>query len=146
LRSILERPDFELAGVYTRSETKVKRDAGELCGMPLTGIPATSDAGELLAAAPDCVMYALAVPDLEEICRILEAGVNIVTTCSFFRGRYFGVPDAEARIEATAQCGRGSGAISTYRQRRASPSASPDANPPTRRFRADSPCEKNVRV
>ena len=81
------RPDQDLVGVWVHSPDKVGRDAGELAnGIPI-GVKATNDAGALLALEPDCVIYgacgperdAAAVPDYV---RLLEAGVNVITTTS----------------------------------------------------------------
>jgi len=80
LREIIEHPDLTLAGVYVTSAAKAGRDAGELCGLPPTGVTATSDAGEILALGADCVLYMPAACDLDQVCDILASGTNIVTT------------------------------------------------------------------
>ena len=87
IRAIADRPDLELVGVWVHTPEKVGRDAGELAGIAHLGIAATGDADELIALEPDCVVYAAsgpergagAVPDYE---RLLEAGINVVTTTS----------------------------------------------------------------
>ena len=87
IRAIAGRPDLELVGVWVHTPEKVGRDAGELAGMARIGVTATGDADELVRLAPDCVVYAAsgpergagAVPDYE---RLLEAGINVVTTTS----------------------------------------------------------------
>ena len=43
LRCIIRHPDLELVGVYVHSADKVGVDAGELCGLPATGVLATDD-------------------------------------------------------------------------------------------------------
>ena len=80
LREIIEHPDLTLAGVYVTSAAKAGRDAGELCGLPPTGVTATSDADEILALGADCVLYMPAACDLDQVCALLAAGTNIVTT------------------------------------------------------------------
>ena len=80
LRHIIQHPDFTLAGVYVTSAAKAGRDAGELCGLPPTGVTATGDIGEILALGADCVLYMPADCDLDQVCAILAAGANIVTT------------------------------------------------------------------
>jgi 4-hydroxy-tetrahydrodipicolinate reductase len=80
LREIIEHPDLTLAGVYVTSAAKAGRDAGELCGLPPTGVTATCDIGEILALSADCVVYMPASCDLNQVCDILAAGANIVTT------------------------------------------------------------------
>lgn len=42
LRQIIEHPDLELVGVWVSSAAKDGRDAGELCGLPVTGVRATT--------------------------------------------------------------------------------------------------------
>jgi hypothetical protein len=76
---------MELAGVWVHSPDKDGRDAGELVGDGAYGVAATSDADALIAARPDCVVYAASGPERDaaavpEYCRMLEAGVNVVAT------------------------------------------------------------------
>src|SRR3984957_5504577 len=80
LKQVIEHPGLELAGVYVTSAAKAGRDAGDLCGLPSTGVTATSDVDEILALGADCVLYMPAACDLDQVCRILAAGTNIVTT------------------------------------------------------------------
>src|SRR3954454_24053467 len=85
LRCLIKHPDIELVGVWVHSADKVGRDAGELCGLPPTGVLATNDADALLALDADAVCYT-ATADLrpweavEDICRILESGKNVVSS------------------------------------------------------------------
>jgi 4-hydroxy-tetrahydrodipicolinate reductase len=85
LRCILRHPDLELAGLWVHSPDKVGRDAGELAGLEPVGVTATNDVDALLALDADCVSYT-ATADLrpndalEDICRILAAGKNVVST------------------------------------------------------------------
>lgn len=80
LRSVLEHPNLTLSGVYVHSPDKAGRDAGELCGLPATGVTATSDVDEILALGADCVLYMPRACDVDVVCRILATGANIVTT------------------------------------------------------------------
>ena len=85
IAAIVRRPDLELVGVWVHNPDKVKRDAGELSGIEWVGLPATADADELLALAPDCVCYSASgesrpTEAVDDFCRILDAGVNVVTT------------------------------------------------------------------
>jgi 4-hydroxy-tetrahydrodipicolinate reductase len=86
LRALIRHPLLELVGVHAHAAAKVGRDAGELAGVPeRTGILATADAEALLALRPDCVSY-MAVGEtrprdaVADLCRILEAGVDVVST------------------------------------------------------------------
>ena len=71
LRHIIQHPELTLAGVYVTSTAKAGRDAGELCGLPATGVTATGDVGEILALGADCVLYMPADCDLDQVCAIL---------------------------------------------------------------------------
>ena len=83
--AISGRPDLELVGVWVHSPDKVGRDAGELAGIGAIGLLATSDVDDVLALAPDCVCYSASgesrpTEAIDDFCRILEAGINVVTT------------------------------------------------------------------
>jgi len=85
LRGIIDRPDLELVGLYVYGDRKVGRDAGEIARRPATGVLATRDLDELLAAGPQVVMHAprLQVPYSthdEDLLTMLRAGVNVITT------------------------------------------------------------------
>jgi hypothetical protein len=85
IRTIVDRPNLELAGVWVHSPAKDGQDAGELAGIAKLGVRATRDVDALLAADADCVVYvAPAAPRArearEDFCRILESGKSIVTT------------------------------------------------------------------
>ncbi len=85
IAAIVHRPDLELVGVWVHDPDKVRRDAGELSGIERVGLPATADADELLALAPDCVCYSASgesrpAEAVDDFCRILDAGINVVTT------------------------------------------------------------------
>ncbi|HTL86823.1 MAG TPA: hypothetical protein VL856_16685, partial [Acidimicrobiia bacterium] len=85
LRCIIKHPDLELVGLWVHSADKAGRDAGELCGLPPTGVLATNDADALLALAADCVSYT-ATADLRptdaiaDMARIAASGKNIVSS------------------------------------------------------------------
>src|SRR5690349_20828358 len=83
VQAVVSHPDLELVGCYAWSDDKVGRDVGELCGLAPTGVVATNDVESLLASKPDCVVYNPMWADADEMVRILEAGVNIVSTAAF---------------------------------------------------------------
>src|SRR5215470_12596231 len=87
VRAIVAQPDLELVGCYAWSPDKVGKDAGELCGIAPIGVRATNDVGALLSLKPDCVVYNPMWPDTSELVRILESGVNVVSTAAFINGR-----------------------------------------------------------
>src|SRR4030095_10665178 len=103
VRAIASNPALELVGCYAWSADKVGRDIGELCGMAPIGVSATDDLGARLSLKPDCVVYNPMWPNTDEVVRILEAGVNVVSTAAFINGK--GKPDDRERIAAA--CKRG---------------------------------------
>jgi hypothetical protein len=107
VRAIVANPELELVGCYAWGADKAGRDVGELCGMEPLGITATNDIGALLAIEPDCVSYNPKWPDVDELVRILESGVNVVATAAFITGHALG-EDRERIIDA---CARGGSSI-----------------------------------
>ena len=85
VRAVVENAGTELVGVWVHSEDKAGRDAGELVGIGPIGVTATNNADELIALRPDCVVYAAMGPERDaaavaDYVRLLEAGINVVTT------------------------------------------------------------------
>jgi len=85
--AIRRRPDLELVGAWVHSEDKVGKDAGELAGGEPMGVAATNDVDALIALKPDCVVYAASGPERDagavpDYLRLLEAGINVVSTTS----------------------------------------------------------------
>ena len=109
LQAVIEHPHLELVGVHVHSADKVGVDAGELCGLPPTGVVATSDIEDVLALAPDCVLYMPQGCDMQEVGRLLAAGINVVTT----RGEFHhpGSMPPEVRDEIEAACAAGGASI-----------------------------------
>jgi len=109
LRGVIEHPALELVGLYVYSAEKAGRDAGELIGLPTTGVTATRDVAEIVALAPDCVLYMPQVCDVDDVCRLLEAGANVVTT----RGEFHHPSGMEAALRRRVEtaCARGRSSI-----------------------------------
>jgi hypothetical protein len=105
--AIARNPGLELVGCYAWSPDKVGRDVGELCGLDPLGVIATNDVAGLLALRPDCVVYNPMWQSIDELVRILAAGVNVVTTAAFINGRRLG-PDRNRLVEA---CERGGSSL-----------------------------------
>jgi len=101
--AIAQNPGLELVGCYAWSRDKIGRDVGELCGLDSLGVIATDDVDALLALRPDCVVYNPMWPSIDELVRILAAGVNVVTTAAFINGRRLGA-DRQRLVDA---CERG---------------------------------------
>jgi 4-hydroxy-tetrahydrodipicolinate reductase len=84
------RPDLELVGVWVSSDEKVGVDAGVLAGLGRElGVVATDDADALLALGPDCIVHTAWADDrlfeaLDDLARLLRAGVNVVSSSPVF--------------------------------------------------------------
>ena len=109
LHGILRRPDLELVGVYAHGAEKVGKDAADLCGWPTaTGVLATDDVDALLALRPDACAYNPLWPDVDHLVRLLEAGVNVVSSAAWITG---GKQTAEDRARIEKACESGGSSI-----------------------------------
>ena len=109
LRAVINHPNLDLVGLYVYSEDKAGRDAGDLAGTAPTGVRATRDIDEVLAMEPDCVLYMGDRVDVDVLCRLLGAGVNVVSTRSEFHNPARLDPETRRRIEAA--CAQGSSSL-----------------------------------
>jgi len=103
VRAVTAHPDLELVGCYAWSDDKVGTDVGVLCGIAPVGLAATNDVDALCALEPDVVVYNPMWPSTDELVRILEAGINVVTTAAFINGRHN--PADRERILAACEHG-----------------------------------------
>jgi len=110
LRTVIEHPRLDLAGVYVYSADKAGHDAGELCGLPSTGVRATGDIDDILALGADCILYMPRACDFDEVCRLLAAGANIVTT----RGEFHHPASLDAGVLARVEKACATGETSIY--------------------------------
>ena len=104
LKRIIEHPQLELAGVKVYSDEKTGKDAGDLVGLPATGVKATQDVEEILATDADCVIYCPMPWDLDEMCRILESGKHVITPCPYWFPHKQN-PEVAAQIEKACRAG-----------------------------------------
>jgi hypothetical protein len=107
IRGILGNPRLDLVGCYAYSPEKVGKDAGVLAGVTPIGIAATDDIEALLALGPDCVSYMAYRPNFDHLARLLQAGVNVVTTMYMLAGDGYGA-DVRERLEDAAIQGNAS--------------------------------------
>jgi hypothetical protein len=96
IEAVAAHPELELVGCWVHSEAKVGRDAGELAGIEPLGVAATRDINALLRCGADCVVYAPLMPDEALVCRMLEAGLDVVTPLGWVYPRRQDVDDLEA--------------------------------------------------
>jgi 2,4-diaminopentanoate dehydrogenase len=80
MQRVIEHPNMELVGCWVSNPEKVGRDAGELAGLAPIGVKATGSIEDVIALKPDCVLYMPHVNRIDEVCRLLEAGINVVST------------------------------------------------------------------
>ncbi|MFG1931857.1 dihydrodipicolinate reductase [Mycobacterium sp. NPDC048908] len=104
VEAIAANPTLELVGCYAWSKDKVGRDVGDLAGIAPLGVEATDDVEALLALKPDVVVYNPMWVDVDELVRILSAGVNVVSSASFITGHNLG-PGRDRIEEACRQGG-----------------------------------------
>lgn len=95
-------PAFELVGCYVHSPAKAGKDAGEIAGVGRMGVTTSNDVDQVLAVDADIVLYAPLLSSVDDICRILEAGKNVVTPTGFTT---VGNEKIAARIEAACKKG-----------------------------------------
>ncbi|KAA1425178.1 dihydrodipicolinate reductase [Mumia zhuanghuii] len=110
LRGVLDRDDLELVGLYVYGDKKVGRDAGDIARREPTGVLATRDIDEIIAAEPDVVMHAprLQVPYEKhdaDLLRLLGAGINVITTAGQHFPRAHGSAREQMFLEACEKGG-----------------------------------------
>jgi 4-hydroxy-tetrahydrodipicolinate reductase len=108
LRAVIEHPELELAGLWVSSPAKAGKDAGELAGIAPCGITATNSVDEMVATEADCVLYMRQGTDIDEVCRLLASGKNIVTTRGDFHHPRSMDPEVRARVEQACREGNSS--------------------------------------
>jgi hypothetical protein len=79
-------PDLELVGVWTSTDAKDGKDAGELAGLGRElGIKATTDRDALVALAPDAIVHTAMTDDrvfeaIDDLVSFVEAGINVTSS------------------------------------------------------------------
>lgn len=109
LKHFIQNPVIDLVGVYVTNPDKAGKDAGDIVGLPVTGVLASNDAEALIAMEADCVLYAPAQGPtlLDTLCRLLASGKNVVSPAGpFLPNKWF--PEVAARIEAACREGNSS--------------------------------------
>lgn len=106
LKHFIENPVFELAGVLVTNPEKVGKDAGDLVGLPKTGVLATNDAEKIIAMEADCVLFSPIVTNVDTICRLLRSGKNVASVAGPFSPQHY--PEHFEKIEAACREGNSS--------------------------------------
>jgi hypothetical protein len=95
LRNVIAAPDLDLAGVLVYSEAKAGVDAGDLVGLPPTGVVATTDKAAIAALDADVVCMSPRGNNRDEILDrdvigLLEAGKNVISTRGYHYPHFVG--------------------------------------------------------
>jgi hypothetical protein len=108
LRTVIDHPGTELVGVYTYSDRKAGRDAGELAGRPPTGVLATNDVARILALDADVVVHAGRIGPYgshdDDFIRLLESGKNVITINGYSHPAHWS-GDRTERLRAACEAG-----------------------------------------
>jgi len=120
LRYLITNKSLELVGLRCYTDAKQGADAGEIAGLPVTGVAATRDVDELLSLKADCVIFmprdALQDPSVpgsasevwvSELEQILRSGSNVVSPiCSgtHYKHMAYG-EDFHARLQQACEAG-----------------------------------------
>jgi 2,4-diaminopentanoate dehydrogenase len=105
VRAVLAHPQLELVGCFAWSADKAGKDVGELVGLPPLGVTATDDVETILALDPDVVLYMPLLWDVDHMVRLLEAGVNVISTANFITGHSYGEADMKRLHDAAVRGG-----------------------------------------
>lgn len=109
MRAVLNHPAMDLVGLKVFSREKVGKDIGLLAGCAQVGVNATDSLDDIIQLKPDCVLYMQEGFNIEDMCRLLDSGINIVTTRSeFFNARMMNI---EHREKLKASCARGNASL-----------------------------------
>jgi hypothetical protein len=110
LKHFIENPVIELVGVWVSNPEKVGRDAGDIVGLPKTGVLATNDIEKIIALDADGVLFSplnMAGTSFDLVCRLLRSGKNVVSPAGpFLPNKYF--PAESEKIEAACREGKSS--------------------------------------
>ena len=98
------RDDLDLVGALVYSEAKNGVDIGTLVGREPIGVTATTDVEQILKLDADCVLYTPRTARLDDVCRLLESGKNVVTTAFLFHPARI---DPSDRDRVLAACEKG---------------------------------------
>jgi len=108
MRAVLDDPRLELVGCHAWSADKAGQDAGVLCGRASCGVIATGDIETLIALKADSVLYTPFEANLDEVVRLLENGMDVVSTNLFLN---LGGVQGAVKEALEAACARGQSSL-----------------------------------
>lgn len=94
--------------MYAYSEDKAGIDAGPLCGRPEVGVQATTDIDALLELKADTVIYTPFMADVDHVVRLLESGLDVISTNLFLN---VGGIQGATKDALAAACERGGSSL-----------------------------------
>ena len=113
IRTLTRRDDLQLVGLYVQSAEKVGLDAGDIAGIQPLGVRATHDIDAVAKIEADVVIHT-PLPslvygedpdaDIENICRLLTEGKNVITTVGYMYPKVYG-PELVERLEDACRKG-----------------------------------------
>jgi len=107
LAASIRHPDLEVVGLRVYGVDKIGVDAGVIADTgSTTGVLATDDVDALVALDAECVLYMTSRLDLDELCRLLASGKNVVSTCSELLWARRALPADQVELLEKA-CGQG---------------------------------------
>ncbi|MFT4519736.1 MAG: hypothetical protein ACI9JM_002133 [Halioglobus sp.] len=99
IRTVAQRKDLKLVGLFVYDPKKVGMDAGEIAGIKRLGVKASNDKDNLLEMDADCVIHT-PLPslvygdklneDLDTVCALLSSGKNVITTVGYMYPKVHG--------------------------------------------------------
>lgn len=110
LKHFIQNPVIDLVGVLVFNPDKVGQDAGDIVGLPKTGVLCTDDQEAIIAMEADAVLFAplnMADDTVDMVCRLLASGKNVISPAGpFLPNKWF--PEIQARVEAACRQGNSS--------------------------------------
>ena len=105
LRAILGNPSFDLVGLLVHGQSRVGEKAAAIAGVDSACVvQATTSFEDLLRIEAEAVCYMMLLPDVEQICALLESGKNVVTTAGLI---FPGWSDAGMAARLERACAKG---------------------------------------
>jgi 4-hydroxy-tetrahydrodipicolinate reductase len=108
LRELIRSPQMKVVGAYVHSDSKDGRDVGELAGLAPIGVKATKNIEKIIALKPDCIVANQEGANVDDVCRFLEAGINIATSRVDYLEPDYMNPDVRHRVEEACRKGKAS--------------------------------------
>ena len=111
LGAVIDAPDLDLVGVRVYDPDKAGKDAGDLADRPATGVLTTASKDDVIALAPDVVLFMGRVEQdtdgcVADIADLLASGANVVATGAPLIDP--GSVDPNRRIALESACKEGS--------------------------------------